>query len=563
MPTRIKLLQVFFLLWFFLLVGRLFYWQVVKAQEMSDLALAQYGSSNELAAPRGRIDHLDGYPMAMDTEGHLLYLNPQVFKVSHQVKEDLISLLPSSDSARKALDFNSDTNLSWLAVSHGVMPETKKQLELMNLKGIGFESEPVRSYLTASSSAYITGFVGKDSDGHPQGYFGLEGFYDRVLRGKPGLLIEEVDALGRPIVISGTKKIPPLSGQNLETSIDRTVQYVAFKKLEEGLAKYQAASGTVSIMETKTGKILAMVSLPSYDPGKYQLFDESVYSNPIVSDGYEPGSTFKTVIMAAGLDSKAVSPNTGCDACSGPQVISEAVVRNYNDKYYPGTSMTDVILHSDNIGMIFVSRKLGKSRMLSYLREFGFGKLTGIDLQEEDTPEIKPDDQWYDVDWATAAFGQGIAVTRIQMLTAVNAIANRGILVSPYIVTSIKSGSTEEKKISPPEPRRVISEAAAEMTKNMMTNGVEKGEVRYYRVPGYTVAGKTGTAQVPIAGHYDPDKVIASFVGFAPAEDPKFTMLVTLREPKTSPWGSTTAAPLWFNIARDLFRYYRIPPLSH
>jgi cell division protein FtsI/penicillin-binding protein 2 len=223
--------------------------------------------------------------------------------------------------------------------------------------------------------------------------------------------------------------------------------------------------------------------------------------------------------------------------------------------------MTEVILHSDNVGIIFVSRKLGKSEMLAYIRKFGFGQLTGIDLQEESSPILRPDDQWQDVDWATAAFGQGIAVTRIQMLTAVNAIANGGKLIPPRVVTGIESEG-KIKKLSPPSSISVISPEAASAMTRMMINGVEKGEVRYYQVPGYIVAGKTGTAQVPISGHYDKEKVIASFIGFAPADNPKFSMLVTLREPQTSPWGSTTAAPLWFGIAESLFRYFHLPPKS-
>jgi cell division protein FtsI/penicillin-binding protein 2 len=221
--------------------------------------------------------------------------------------------------------------------------------------------------------------------------------------------------------------------------------------------------------------------------------------------------------------------------------------------------MTDVILHSDNVGMIFVGRKLGKSRILSYVRKFGFGKLSGIDLQEEDTPEIREDDRWQDVDWATLAFGQGIAVTRLQMLAAVNAIASGGNLYSPRLVTGIETAGVV-KKVPAPPPVRVISQKAAATMTAMMINGVNNGEVRYYKVPGYMVAGKTGTAQVPIAGHYDEEKLIASFVGFAPAENPRFTMLVTLREPQTSPWGSTTAAPLWFGIAEGIFRYLHLPP---
>ena len=209
--------------------------------------------------------------------------------------------------------------------------------------------------------------------------------------------------------------------------------------------------------------------------------------------------------------------------------------------------------------MIFVSRRLGKNRLLDSLRKFGLGRLTGIDLQEESTPILRPNPEWQDIDWATVSFGQGIAITRLQMLAAVNSLALGGRLLPPRVAQALESkGKTQI--LDPPPAIQVISQAAAAQVTQMMTNGVQKGEVRYYQVPGFKVAGKTGTAQVPISGHYDQDKVIASFVGFAPVDNPQFTMLVTLGEPQTSPWGSTTAAPLWFNIARDLFRYLRIPP---
>jgi len=248
-----------------------------------------------------------------------------------------------------------------------------------------------------------------------------------------------------------------------------------------------------------------------------------------------------------------------CGTCSGPVTIFDQTVRSWNDKYYPGSTMSEVILHSDNVGMVFVSRQLGKKKMLQSISKFGFGEKTGIDLQEEDSPTLRPEDEWRDIDIATAAFGQGIAVTRIQMLTAVNALANLGKLIPPKVVTGISQG--REIKNQPPVRRRqVISPQAAAAVTTMMINGVEKGEVRYYKPQGFLIAGKTGTAQVPIQGHYDKDKTVSSFIGFAPADAPKFTMLVTLRDPQTSPWGSTTAAPLWFDIARELFRYYRIPP---
>jgi cell division protein FtsI/penicillin-binding protein 2 len=561
MTRRIRTLQIFFILWFIILFGRLFYWQALQAYPAEKSALSQYGSMHSLPAARGQIESSDGYPLVKNGENYLLYIEPAKLKLTDEITRVITDLLPASASAREILAKARNSNYSWLALAHGLNPDVKAAITSLNIAGLGFEPEPVRIYPEGSSSACLTGFVGKDDTGESRGYFGLEGFYDRILSGKPGRLIQELDALNKPILIGSQDRIPPVPGQNLITSIDRTVQYLAFQKLAEGIAKYQAKSGTVSVMDVRTGRILAMASLPGYDPADFTGYSPELYKNPIVSEGYEPGSTFKVIVMSSALDAKVVTPDTVCTTCTGPQLISGQAVRSYNDKYYPNSTMTDVILHSDNVGMIFVARKLGKSRMLDYIRKYGFGKLTGIDLQEESAPVLRPDDQWQDIDWATVAFGQGIAVTRLQMLSAVNALARGGKYIAPRLVTGIESGG-RIKEIPQPEPVTVISPEAAVAMTQMMINGVEKGEVRYYRVPGYLVAGKTGTAQVPIAGHYDEQKVIASFIGFAPADDPKFTMLVTLREPKTSPWGSTTAAPLWFGIAGELFRYFRIAPRS-
>jgi cell division protein FtsI/penicillin-binding protein 2 len=304
-----------------------------------------------------------------------------------------------------------------------------------------------------------------------------------------------------------------------------------------------------------------MTSIPGYDPAYYSQSDPKIYKNPIISDGYEPGSTFKTLIMTAGLDAGVVTPETVCTSCNGPTVIADKVVRNWDNKYFPSSTMKDVILHSDNVGMVFVAKKLGKQKMYQYLKSFGLGELTNIDLQEEASPTLRPAADWYDIDQATIAFGQGIAVTPLQMTTAVNTIANRGVKVEPHIITEIITEKGKKTSIKPSTSFQVVSTQAAIKMTEMMTYAVNNGAVKTYKPDGYLIAGKTGTAQVAIEGHYDKDKVIASFVGFAPADNPKFTMLVTLASPKSSPWGSTTAAPLWFSIATELFRYYRIPKL--
>ncbi|TSC88347.1 MAG: cell division protein FtsI (penicillin-binding protein 3) [Microgenomates group bacterium Gr01-1014_16] len=554
--SRIRLLKFVFWLGGLGIACRLIYWQVFQASSLKAQADQQQLTWFDIPSPRGDILASDLFPLATSVENYLLYIDPQ--KLS---STDFLASLPSSDSAKARLQTALDSSLSWYVLSHQVPQSVKEEIESRHISGLGFEPEPGRTYPEGTASAYLLGFVAQNQSGLPQGYFGLEGFYDRLLSGRPGRLLQEHDAFNRPIIFGKNFRILPQSGHSIKTSIDRTVQHIIYQALSDGLAKYNARGGSIAVLEPFTGQVLGLVSIPGYDPAAFSKYSQSDYPNPLVADSYEPGSTFKAIVMAAALDSGVVTPQTICATCSGPVTIGDATVRSYNDKYYPGSDMFDVILHSDNVGMVFVSRKLGRSQLLDYIRRFGFGSPTGIDLQEESSPPLRPDDQWREIDWATLGFGQGIAITRLQLLRAVSVIANGGKLVSPRIGSGqLINGRIEP--FSPTPPTRIISAKSAALVTQMMVNGVNRGEVRYYKPPGFQIAGKTGTAQVPISGHYDPTKVISSFIGFAPADNPKFVMLVTLDDPTPSQWGSTTAAPIWFSIARQLFAYYGIPPTN-
>jgi cell division protein FtsI/penicillin-binding protein 2 len=285
-----------------------------------------------------------------------------------------------------------------------------------------------------------------------------------------------------------------------------------------------------------------MASFPNYDPSKFSEFPSLFYKNPIVADLFEPGSVFKVLVMAAGFNEKVVTPETQCDICASPVIIGKYSIRTWDETYRENASMTDVIVHSDNTGMVFVARKLGGEKFLEYLKLYGFGKKTGIQLQDEVGGSILSDGNKYrDIDLATNSFGQGIAITPLQMTAAANTIANGGVYISPTLIENEPGSKTN-----------VLSKEAAVQMTQVMKLAVENGEAKWSKPKNLSVAGKTGTAQIPIEGKYDLEKTIASFVGFFPAENPKYTMLVTLREPKTSTWGSETAAPLWFNIAKQL-----------
>lgn len=574
---RLKIIPLIFFLVGAVTIARLFYWQIIKGEELSVIAEKQHFESLEIPALRGEIRSSDGSLLAGNLSAYLVYAEiPKLQKSPVALAEELAPVLIKTEKSTESAEVDpkiliserkkrTQANLErenavWVPLAHKVEDKIKREIENLNLSGLGFEREDMRFYPEASMAAELLGFVGSDEQGNAQGYFGLEGKYNLELRGRPGFLRQEKDAQGRPILLGKTRLQPTENGRNLVLGLDRTVQFSVERRLKEGIEKYGAKSGSVVVMEPQSGQILAMASFPRYNPTSFFLYDKALYPNPIVTSSYEPGSTFKVLVMAAALNEGAVLPETRCDKCAGPRTIGDYTIKTWNSKYYPNSTMTEVLEHSDNVGMVFTSEKLGQEKFYKYLSDFGIGENTGIDLQEESSPELRPKKDWYPIDWATVAFGQGIAVTPIQMLRAVGAIANDGKIMEPHVVKEVIDPEGKVMKIKPKTVRQVVSAKTAKILTEMLINAVEKGEAKWAKPEGFRIAGKTGTAQIPLAGHYDQDKTIASFVGFAPADNPKFVMLVTLQEPTSSPWGSETAAPLWFNISRDLFTYFGITP---
>lgn len=557
MTWRYRFVFIGIIFLFLLVIVRLFYWQVVKAKELSALGQAQYGTSIKIAPQRGIIKTSDGFPIVSNKITYLVFANPKEVSNKREVAGVLASILDldiASVSASLSLD------KFWVPLKSGVSLETKQKLDKINLLGIGFDKEYERFYPEASMAAHLLGFVGKDDSGNDKGYFGLEGYYDRLLRGKEGVAIQVHDALGRPILAKANSKFGVVDGQNLILSIDRAIQFLVEKQLKAGIERYSAASGMVGVIEPKTGKILAMASFPAFDQRAYQDYDESLYKNPFISDLYEPGSTFKPIVMSSALDAEVVTPQTKCNICQGPVALSGYEIRTWNNKYFKDINMIETIQRSDNTGMVFTAQKLGLDRMLSYLDKFGIGRDTGIDLQGEVSAGLKPKNEWYAVDLATTGFGQGISITPIELLTGIAAIANEGKRMEPHVVEAVEALDGTIIKIPQKLIDTPISVKTAKIMTEIMINAVNKGEASWARLKGYRIAGKTGTASIPIQGRYDPNQTIASFVGFAPADNPKFAMLVIFNKPQSSIYGSETAAPIFFKIAKSILEYYGIPP---
>lgn len=542
---------------FLFIVSKLFYWQIIKADELSVLGQSQYGQFVKYFPKRGEIKTSDSFPIVSNRLTYLIFANPKEVKDQKRTAE-LLSIEIGSDSA--SISALLSKNLFWVPVKSHVENEIKEKVEALHLSGVGFEQESVRFYPEASMAAQLLGFVGKNQLGEDKGYFGLEGYYDRQLIGKPGVAVQIHDALGRPILAKMNANSNEVDGRKLTLSVNRTIQFLLEEKLKAGIDKYQAVGGSAVAMDPKTGNILAMASFPSFDPLKYADYESGIYKNPVISNVYEPGSTFKALIMASALDAKIVKPETRCPICQGPVSIGGYEIKTWDNKYFNNTTMTEVIQHSDNTGMVFVAQSLGLDRLLSYLDKFGIGGLTGIDLQGEVEPAMRARNYWYPIDLATAGFGQGISVTPIELLDAFASIANEGQRMEPHVVSKIETPFGETINIPPKVLERPISPQTAKVMTEILVNAVNKGEAQWVKIPGYRIAGKTGTAQIPIAGHYDPNKTITSFIGFGPADDPKFVMLVILDRPTTSIYGSETAAPIFFSIAKDILNYYNIPP---
>ncbi|MBI2040280.1 penicillin-binding protein 2 [Candidatus Microgenomates bacterium] len=565
---RIFVIKVFFAIFFIAILARLFYWQVISAQLLQARAEGQYFKDTKVFAKRGSVFFSDGFILASSNPTFNLYGLPKVISSEERMNTayTIAKIVLGKEKVEKEVDLLAkdlvdklSKDLYWVLLEKNVSYEIKKKIEQINLKGVGFETSSSRFYPEGSSSAHLLGFVGSDAKGQDTGYFGLEGYYDGELKGISGLIRHERDALGLPILIGRFLTSSAKNGKDIILNLDRSVQFIVEENLKKGMEKYGARAASAVVMEPKTGNILAMASFPNYHPAKYFDFPKEVYKNPIVADSYEPGSTFKVLVMAAAFNEDLVEPDTICDICGAPISIGGFTIRTWNNKYFPNTVLKDVIIHSDNTGMVFVGKKLGLDKFYSYLENFGLGSITNIDLQDEFSPEIRPKNEWREIDLATASFGQGVAVTPIQMIRAVAAIANGGKLMEPHMVKVIKDdqGSFEVK---PKVIRQIIGESTAKIITEMMVAAVSEGEAKWAKPKGFKIAGKTGTAQIPVAGHYDPNKTIASFVGFAPADDPKFAILVRYDQPSTSPYGSETAAPTFFEIAKELFNYYKIAP---
>jgi len=433
-------------------------------------------------------------------------------------------------------------------------------LEEKKLPGLVLEEVEVRTYPEKTLAAHVLGYLGWHEDTQ-RGRYGVEGYFQDRLTGKLGLFSAEQDNRGAVIGVGASEITPAEDGADVIVTIDRVVQSIIEEELRAGVERYGAARGSVLVMEPSTGAVRGMATFPTYDPNHYWAIDDArVQLNPIISDIFEPGSILKPIIMAAALAEQKVTPETTMTD-NGPVRIDKYTINTFDGKHPGVQTMTQVLEQSNNIGMVWVGQQLGAEVMYDYLRRFGVGEKTGIELEGETQSSLKKPSEWNIATVATVAFGQGVAVTPLQALNAINALANGGLLPQPHIVERIRSSNGEEEVFPAGSVHRVVPKEVADTTTAMMVSVIENGVATLARVPGYYLAGKTGTAQVPDdKGAYDPDRKIISFVGFGPVDQPRFSILIKLDDPSGLSFASGTAAPMFHNIAEKLLNYYQVAP---
>lgn len=541
---------------FLIIMLRLSHIQVFNSKGYQALAKQQYNDEIIIQPKRGSILDQNGNPLAESLTASSVIANPHLIKNPALTAKILSAILKQTpQTLEKKLSQNS--YFVWLA--RKVAEADTEHIKQLQIPGIEIIIEPTgrRFYPKGKLASPLIGYTGLDD----QGLAGIEYYYDKELKGSPGKIQLELDALGRPIPEGKWELSSVADGANLATTIDETIQYVAEKELANTIKETNAASGTVIVMNPKNGDILAMANM--FAPEKESNSTNNIaMKNPALSDAYEPGSTFKTVAITAALDSGKIK--TTDRFYSGSSItVGGRTIHNADDGLTSPTgyeNASEVLTYSFNVGAISIGQKMGAKTFYNYLEKFDFMKPTGIDLPGEGENIIPPLSEWTPLQLATISFGHGIAVTPLKLLRLYGAIANGGYLVTPHIGKALVDKKGEVLKFIPfPPPKRVLSEETAKQMQIMLHKVVEEGTGKKARVPGYAVGGKTGTAQVVENGAYISGKYVASFVGFVPVEDPVFVILVKIDEPQTMIWGGAVAGPVFNKVAQEALWYLRTP----
>ena len=539
---------------FAVIVSRLFYLQVIQANEGSLQAWNQHHKSIVVESNRGVIVDRNGSALALNVEVPSVTADPMSIKDRSTVADKLSHALGEPKSQlMKQLQKSQD--FVWL--KRKLDEKSATAVQELSLPGVDILMEPRRFYPKTTLLANLLGFAGMDS----QGLEGVELQYEPYLQGEKSLVVFQRDAGGRMLVPVGSRKLRSSEGHRITLTIDEVIQYIAEQELDAAVERTQAKGGTVLVMDPSTGAMLAWAIRPTFDPNKFSTGSPELWRNRAVTDSYEPGSTFKVVVAASALEEGVVEPDTLIYGGDGGMSIAGTTVHDIGKSGW--ITFSEVLRHSSNVGMVKAAISLGDERLYQYLRAFGFGEKTEIDLPGESTGILRDPSKWSSRSLASLSMGQEIGVTPIQLLTAVSAVANGGWLLKPYVVSEVWNSQGERViQRETQTKRRPISPETAEVLTGLLQDAVARGTGKRASLAEYAVAGKTGTAQVfdREAKAYSTTKVIGSFVGFVPAEEPRLAILVVIDEPKTEGWGGVVAAPVFRKVSEQVLRHLRVAP---
>lgn len=598
-----------------LLGARLSFLQLVRHSHYLQIAEAQRKRAAELAPHRGIIYLTEGasgdlFPVASNESGWIAYAVPRDMDDAESIARELAPALfafrqRQTERTNRIIEETGQTILQRIQPSQSPTPsptpeesvpsdeelirnlesellvkfdkradpyepflrphevlddEFRAFLDSKKFRGIALEEKEIRVYPEGPLAAHVIGYLGFDGE-QQIGRYGVEGFFDDELKGDLGWLSAERDNSGRFIGVAEGEFRPAQDGADIALTVDRVVQSHTEAVLKAGVEQFEAERGSAIVMDPDTGAILAMATYPTFDPNTYYAVNDArVQTNPVVSDIFEPGSILKPVIMAAAIENNVIEPSTTF-VDSGPVKVAEYTIDTFDGKHHGLQTMTQVLEQSNNVGMVWIGQQMGVDMMYDYLRRFGLGERTGVELEGETQTNLQEPGEWNITTVATTSFGQGVALTPLQALNAINVIASEGVLMQPHIVELTRTNDGEEHQTAPETVRQVISPQTADAVSAMMVSVIENGVAGLARVPGYYLAGKTGTAQVPDErGRYSEDRKIISFTGFGPVEDPRFSILIKLDNPAGLSFASGTAAPMFRDLAARLLNYYQVPP---
>ncbi len=544
---RIRLFLTAIALTFAGLLVRATWLQTVRAESLSSLGLTQHRESVTIPAGRGTMFDRSGLELALGERATTVYANPM--QIANPRRAAVAVERTLGVSADRIFPILADRSHGFVYVARQADPAQAAALQRLKLPGFGFYPEEHRTYPQGPVAAQVLGFVGTDGNG----LSGLELQYEKELAGRAGKETVVKDPSGRVIDVQNERAEVP--GRDLYLTLDHSIQANAEEVLRDTVRKWAAKSASAIVLDPRTGAILAMAVQPGYDANRFPSAPIDLQRNKTVTDTYEPGSTFKLMTVAGALSERIVAPTTRFRLPYSLHV-ADRVVHDAEERGTVNYSVAQILAHSSNIGAITLAQMLGRTRLSSWISRFGFGRTTGVDFPGESPGIVLPPDKWSGSTIGNVPIGQGIAVTPVQMAAAYAAIANRGIWSRPHLVDHVAGGGRPSLN-----KRRLVSPRTADQLMMMLKDVVAEGTGIYAAMPGYQVAGKTGTAQKPDSqGGYATGRYVASFVGIVPASRPRFVILVAVDEPHGAIWGGTVAAPAFQQIARFDLQYLEVPP---